>query len=235
MSEVKNRIYSYIKKKGMTVRDFERGATLSNGYVSSIRKGIGTESLKKILEHHTDINRDWLLYGEGPMLTPAHAEPHPEDEVTLSLPTGWVNVPVVPVTAQAGYALGYEDPEYMEQLERMPFLLDAEFCGRYVCFEVAGDSMDDGTSDAILAGDYVLAREVPEYLWRDYEISCKMSSAFVIVTRKHGVVIKRIARHDHEAHIIYLHSLNPLFKDYSISLEEVLELYTVEQIRRKAR
>lgn len=74
---IKERIVEFTKAKQITVRDFERRAELSNGYVNSMRKGLGTGKLENVLTAFPDLNRDWLLYGEGPMLasTPDDSSP----------------------------------------------------------------------------------------------------------------------------------------------------------------
>ncbi len=66
---VKERIVEFAKAKQITIRDFERKSGLSNGYVNAMRKGLGTEKLENVLSAFPDLSRDWLLYGEGPMLT----------------------------------------------------------------------------------------------------------------------------------------------------------------------
>ena len=63
-----DRIREYCKLKGISIHQFEIQAGLSNGYVSSMRKGIGINKLEDVLNAFPDINRDWLLYGEGNML-----------------------------------------------------------------------------------------------------------------------------------------------------------------------
>ena len=65
---VKERLVTFIKSQGLTVQKFEMRCGLSNGYVSSIRKGIGTEKLEIVLTEFPALNRAWLLYGEGDML-----------------------------------------------------------------------------------------------------------------------------------------------------------------------
>lgn len=67
---VKERIVEFAKAKQITVREFERRCGLSNGYVNAMRKGLGTEKLNNVLTAYPDLNRDWLVYGEGPMLSP---------------------------------------------------------------------------------------------------------------------------------------------------------------------
>ena len=65
---VKERLIDYIAYKKIKVGAFERMCNLSNGYLKNIRKSIGVEKLQNILNAFPDLNRDWLLYGEGTML-----------------------------------------------------------------------------------------------------------------------------------------------------------------------
>lgn len=65
---IKNRTKEFIEHKGLTVSGFEEMCHLSNGYVSSMRKGYGRDKLNNVLNTFPDLNRDWLLYGEGEML-----------------------------------------------------------------------------------------------------------------------------------------------------------------------
>lgn len=68
MVTVKERILAFVAKKGLKMKEFERMAQLSTGYVTSMRKGFGSEKLNNVLEAFPDLNREWLLYGEGEML-----------------------------------------------------------------------------------------------------------------------------------------------------------------------
>lgn len=68
---VKERILEFAKVKQITIRDFERNSGLSNGYVNAMRKGFGAGKLENVLTAYPELNRDWLLYGEGPMFAPA--------------------------------------------------------------------------------------------------------------------------------------------------------------------
>lgn len=49
------------------MKSFEEKCDLSSGYVTSMRKGFGDEKLKNVLTAFPELNRDWLLYGEGNM------------------------------------------------------------------------------------------------------------------------------------------------------------------------
>lgn len=41
---------------------------MTNGYVAAMRKGFGEDKLNNVLTAFPDLNRDWLLFGEGEML-----------------------------------------------------------------------------------------------------------------------------------------------------------------------
>lgn len=64
---VQERIKQYCKAKGLSIRQFEINCKMSNGYVSSMRKGLGLKKLEQVLIAYPDLNREWLLYGEGEM------------------------------------------------------------------------------------------------------------------------------------------------------------------------
>lgn len=68
---VKERILEFIKHKNITMKFFENQCGLSSGYVTSMRKGFGSKKLNNVLSAFPELNREWLLYGEGKMLNPS--------------------------------------------------------------------------------------------------------------------------------------------------------------------
>jgi transcriptional regulator with XRE-family HTH domain len=99
------RIKAYCKLKKISIRQFEIQSKLSNGYVSSMRKGLGIEKLENVLNAFPDLSREWLLYGEGDML---------KGEVqTFELKTdqdrAQRRVPVFDLAATAGFIALYND------------------------------------------------------------------------------------------------------------------------------
>lgn len=65
---MKERLLAFIEKKRISKSEFERRSGLSNGYVKNIGDSIGSKILENILKAYPDLNRDWLLTGEGEML-----------------------------------------------------------------------------------------------------------------------------------------------------------------------
>lgn len=66
--DVKNRIREFINYLHISTKAFEESCGLSNGYVSSIRKGIGHRALEQITEAYPELSKIWLLTGDGPMI-----------------------------------------------------------------------------------------------------------------------------------------------------------------------
>lgn len=69
-ASLKQRLVTFISYKRMPRGEFENSIGVSNGYVNSISKGIGADKLEKICSKYPELNRKWLLYGQGEMLNP---------------------------------------------------------------------------------------------------------------------------------------------------------------------
>lgn len=147
-----------------------------------------------------------------------------------------MSVPLVGQYAEAGYLSGYNDPQYLDDLEKYSVIVDRHHRGVYRAFSVRGDSMDDGTNLAIMAGDIVLGRQVESVLWNS-RFHLHDWEDFIIVHRE-GVIVKRILKHDVEKGTILLHSLNPdkgKYPDFEMPLEDVMEVYNIIEVTRKRR
>ncbi len=67
--KTKERVKELIDYLKITQTSFEKSIQVSNGYVNSIKGSIGPSVLNRILEKYPNISRDWIMYGEGEMLT----------------------------------------------------------------------------------------------------------------------------------------------------------------------
>lgn len=65
---VKDRVREFVKFKGISMSQFERICGLSVGYVNAMRVSFGKDYLNNVLKQFPELNREWLLYGEGEML-----------------------------------------------------------------------------------------------------------------------------------------------------------------------
>ena len=139
-------------------------------------------------------------------------------------------VPLINQYAYGGYMNGFGDMEYIESLPKIPFSADQEHRGEYLCFEVKGDSMDDGTVDAILERDILLCRNIRKDYWKSKLHINKWD--FVIVHREKGIVVKRIIKHDVDSCTLTLHSLNEEYEDFEIHLKDVAQILNIVDIKR---
>lgn len=183
------------------------------------KKPLPSSFINRLSALHDKLSYEWLSSGEGVMLT---------SEVVPVSGAEFIQVPLVPVSAQAGYPQGYGDLGYIESLPTVPVIVDRFYHGNYRVFEVNGDSMDDGSRHAIFDKDKILCREVRRDLWKN-KLHIR-DWFFVIVHRTEGVTVKQIVDHDVEKGEIVCHPLNPLFEDFKLSLNDVVELYNVIKI-----
>ena len=66
-----DRIYKYIEYKEVSIAEFERLNSISNGYLSKMKRrsaGVGEDIMNSILENCPDLSAEWLLTGNGEML-----------------------------------------------------------------------------------------------------------------------------------------------------------------------
>ena len=65
---VKQRLILFIKYKNLSQKKFERLCGLSNGYVNNIRQSIMPDKLQIIARQFPELNKSWLLTGDGEMI-----------------------------------------------------------------------------------------------------------------------------------------------------------------------
>ena len=68
---IKERLMTFIKSQGISRSEFERNRSLSNGYINNIRESMGVDQVENVLRAYPQLNRVWLLSGEGDMLNPS--------------------------------------------------------------------------------------------------------------------------------------------------------------------
>lgn len=208
------RVEIIIEHYNLNVSQFEKSIGMANQTIGTALKrksGMKDDVLNKILNKYPEIDERWLLTGKGEMLKKNNLEAKEVDFTELSV----MFVPLVSKFAYAGFLSGFGDPEYIEELPKIPFANGFEPKGNYVCFEVKGDSMDDGSHESILEGDIVLGREIWKHHWKNKLHINKWN--FVIVHREMGIVVKRIIEHEPETGKIVCSSLNDYYEDFEVN------------------
>jgi len=69
---VKERLKAFLDYNNIGQVNFERKVGLSNGFVHNIGKSIRGDSLFKISEAYPELNKSWLMLGEGKMFASDH-------------------------------------------------------------------------------------------------------------------------------------------------------------------
>jgi len=124
-------------------------------------------------------------------------------------------VAIVPVRAAAGYLSGYGDPEYMEGLDHFNLpVKELAQDATYRMFQIEGESMLP-----IPNGSYILAH---------YEENWSKAGGmrpYVVVTRDHGVVFKRVENRldTHGDYLLISDNLD--FAPYRVFPEDVVEMW----------
>ena len=229
--EIINKVLEELNLKAPTFAEsigvkYQRIFDLQKGKVKKISSSLANDIISK----YGQFNLTWLLTGEGEMLNTPN---QPSDDASPIDEPIILRVPLVSQYAQAGYLCGYADAAYMATLPTIPYIVDHEAQGHYVAFEVKGDSMNDGTEDAILEGDRLLCREIMPHLWADSKLHIRKWD-FVIVHTE-GILVKRIINHDVENHTITIHSLNSMYPDKVINLADVKQIFNVIELQRPRR
>lgn len=173
------RIKSAIKEAGFTQEDAaETLGTTRQSLNNWLSKAIIDPSLISDIESKLEIDLSNVITNDtGDQLRRNKATKPTEDE----------GLYYIPIAAQAGYALHYQDPMYLNELERL-YIPGNPFRGdNFRYFEIEGDSMYPTLKD----GMQVIAEKVdPEY-WRqisDYYI-------YIVVTVDQ-VLAKRLVKID---------------------------------------
>lgn len=65
---IKERVMLFVKSKGISINKFELNCGISQGYFKNLKKTVGEDNIRKILEAYPELNQQWLLTGEGEML-----------------------------------------------------------------------------------------------------------------------------------------------------------------------
>lgn len=141
-----------------------------------------------------------------------------------------IPVKVVSTSARAGFSEAYYADEYLDDMPTILIEADKEYKGKYIAFEVNGDSMEPD----YLPGDVVICREVPRNNWQ-YKLHINEWD-FVIAHGTQGIMLKEIIEHNVETGEIICHSINTeMHPDFTLNLREVSYLYNVVEHRRQAR
>ena len=200
---VKQRLIQYLKLKKIGRNKFESKAGLSIGYISNIKSTPGTDKLVKILTAAPDLNKEWLMTGEGPMLLTVEA---PREQ----LPAHSTR-PRLPVIAAAGPISEYVGGIRADMCKQVPLV--RSFPDYDFTILVKGDSMEPKFE----GGDEIACKHVDRVIeWgREY-----------LVSTNDGAFLKRLYPGTDDRTVRCV-SYNPDYPDFIIDKLDILDLYRV--------
>lgn len=212
MNTVKDRTLEFIKFKGLTMKAFEQRCDLSTGYVTSMRKGYGSEKLNNVLTAFPELNREWLLYGEGDMLSStSSAQPQPSVKNERVVDDEAYKVPLVPISALGGSLNDFNTTVCRDDCETVISpIKDID-----MAIKISGDSMEPEYP----SGSTVLIKKINEHAFLEW------GKVYVLSTCN-GTVIKRLMPTD-DPNKVLCESINPKYPPFEVSLEHVYGVYIV--------
>jgi len=258
LSELSERFLKVLEVKNYTGYKLAKEVSeITESKITFIRNGRNEPSkilLDSLLLKFPDVSRVWLLTGEGHMITSEKelrseveeinvVEPYVMDvhenknaNKFIKLPNGQylMTMPLAEYNIQAGFLDHFQDLDYLADMAQHSIIVDKPVQGRYIAFRVKGDSMDDGTSEAIVQNSIVSCRELQMHHWTS-KLRAKDFPYWVIYTTESRYpLLKQIINHDIDNGKILCHSLNmaPEYSDFELNLNDVQALFYVVDVSR---
>lgn len=217
MKKVQTNIRHLRKLKGLTQEQFANEVNITRSRVSSYEEGRSEPSIAFLItisdyfklpidvlvKNDLSYSKEssFIEIGNQRVLFPITVDSE-EDNL----------IEIIPTEASAGYLLGYNDPEYIEQLQRikLPFLP----VGKHRAFPIKGDSMHP-----MKDGSYVVAQFIESIN------DVKDGVSYIVVTKNDGITYKRVYNKLEENNTLLLVPDNKNYETYNIPVSEIVELW----------
>ncbi|MDE5791012.1 MAG: helix-turn-helix domain-containing protein [Muribaculaceae bacterium] len=206
LDTVKSRLIRFLKEKRMSQTEFARLMGVSPTYIGAMRRSISEVRLKKLLELFPDLNRDWILFGEGEMFI--------EPEEGPDLTEGYV-VPLIPVKAFAGNLQLWAEGVELRDCEKVV----SPVKGVDFAIRIAGNSMEPEFQN----GSMLFIKRINDRAFIPW------GNPMVIDT-ENGVLVKAVYPCDSEPgeeQYIEARSYNPNYPPFKIPVESIYSLYRI--------
>lgn len=206
------------KSRGLTQQALAEALNLTRSAIGAYEEGRAEPKLATLsaLAAFFGESLDALVLGSQEGRTLAHRTgTHLRVLTVPTAPGDRERVAVVPVRAAAGYLSGYGDPEYMGTLPTFALpLKEVSPDATYRLFQIEGESMLP-----IPPGSYILCT------YQENWTHAGGMRPYVVVTREHGLVFKRLEnRLDTHGDWLFL-SDNPDFAPFTVGPEDIVEVW----------
>ncbi|CAM1344615.1 XRE family transcriptional regulator [Tenacibaculum amylolyticum] len=217
MKNIAKNIRHLRKLKKLTQEQFADNLSITRSRVSSYEEGRSEPSIETLIDfsNYFKLPIDILVKNDLTYATDTSFIEIGNQRVLFPIAVDSANenmIEVVPTEASAGYLLGYNDPEYIEQLQKikLPFLPT----GKHRAFPIKGDSMHP-----MKDGSYVVARFVEDIN------DVKDGTSYIIITKNDGMTYKRAYNKIEESNTLLLVPDNKNYEPYNVPITEVVELW----------
>lgn len=204
LNTVKGRLMTYLKFKRISQVEFCRAIDVASTYIAVMRKSIPAEKVNRIVAHYPDLNRDWLLYGEGEMILRNEINPR-----EFLQDAGYL-VPLLPVNAFAGNISAWSQAVRDVDCEKVV----SPVKGVDFAIRISGDSMEPDFKDASL----ILIKKIDD-------------NAFIpwghpmVLDTTNGVFFKKVFPSEKGSGYLEAQSINPKYPPLTIPFDSLFGLY----------
>lgn len=205
------RFDKYMKYKGLNDNKVTNSLGLSIGTLGKSRKenrDLSDRNIENILKFYTDLNRTWLLTGEGDMLD---SSCNSIEDSQFSSSSDLHLIPLLPVSAQGGSLNDFVVSIKESSCEK----IISPIKGADYAMSVSGESM----APEYPSGSQILIKRIDEKAFIDW------GRVYVLDTCN-GTVIKRLFPSE-TADKVLCKSINPEFPPFEVSLSDVYAVYRV--------
>lgn len=202
-----DRFDKYMKIKGLNDNKVTIDLDLSVGTLGKSRKenrDLSERNIEKILNFYMDLNKTWLLTGEGSMFN---------DRPTVQEEEEHILVPLLPISAQGGSLNDFVTSVNVKECEKVI----SPVKGADIAITISGDSM----ADEYPSGSIVLAKRINERAFIDW------GKVYVLDTCN-GVVVKTLTPSQKEDCVRCVSiNPNPIYAPFEVALNDIYGVYRV--------
>lgn len=190
-----DRFSKYMKTKGLNDNKVTVEVDLSVGTLGKSRKenrDLSAKNVEKILNYYQDLNKVWLLTGEGSMLKETPNDANDASFVAPYITEELVYLPLITTSAAASFVENLQDAT--EEMDTYPIYVakgETFDKSKHVIIEVKGESMYPTITDKTM----ILCETINQEQWGN------IPNETIIAIVYNGIfTIKRILRNDLTTH-----------------------------------
>lgn len=217
-SPIKQNILRYLAQKGVSAYEFYKESGVTRGILQQ-NNGISEDNIARFLAYAPDVNIEWLLTGEGTMLSHPTTPTPPTPPTPPTKPTSHPStsgIPLIPLDAVAGFPAESGGGVRLEDCERY-VIPEFENKGANFLIRVSGDSM----VPLYYSGDLLACRKITDIRFFQW------GTVYVLETSQ-GVLVKRVQESaDHADSILCVSENSSVHHPFLLPRDDIRSLSTI--------